>query len=150
MRLLHLGSMKESPSSLAQRILCGPYFPLLISNGIRFPFPRAKTQDPMTPSPLVSPVKHRYFFFPTWPLPDDSSRLRGKNLWPGRGLGHAAANILFAHMLVKFSLMHSHRRLFPRPAKSELSSGFVHAVGKVLQCLQARRIDGGHIAQRSR
>jgi hypothetical protein len=50
-------------------------------------------------------------------------------------------------MLVKFSLMHSHRRLFPCPTKNELSSGFVHAVGKILQCLQARGIDGCHIAE---
>ena len=66
---------------------------------------------------------------------------------PVEGFGHAAANILRAHMLVKFSLMHSHRRLFPCPTKNELSPGFVHVVGKILQCLQARGIDGCHIAE---
>ena len=68
-------------------------------------------------------------------------------LGPVEGFCHAAADILLAHMLVKFSLMHSHRRLFPCPTKNELSSGFVHAVGKILQRLQAGGIDGCHIAE---
>src|SRR5271157_1249427 len=86
MRRLHLGSMKESPSSLAQRILCEPYFPLLISNGIRFPFPSAKTHYPMTPLPLALPVKHRCFFGPRLSRPDVASPHRGTGLWLGRGL----------------------------------------------------------------
>jgi hypothetical protein len=39
---------------------------------------------------------------------------------PVEGFGDAAANILLSHMLVKFSLMHSHRRLFPCSTKDEL------------------------------
>ena len=66
---------------------------------------------------------------------------------PVEGFGYAAANILRSHMLVKFSLMHSHRRLFPCPTRNELSSGLVHAVGKILPRLQARGIDGCHIAE---
>ena len=46
MRLLHPGSMKESPSILAQRILCGPYFPLLISNGIWFSISQGEDSGP--------------------------------------------------------------------------------------------------------
>ena len=64
---------------------------------------------------------------------------------PVEGFGHTAADILRSHMLVKFSLMHSHRRLLPCSTKNELSSGFVHAVGKILQCLKASGIDSSHI-----
>jgi hypothetical protein len=50
-------------------------------------------------------------------------------------------------MLVKFRLMHPHLWLFSRSTKNELPTGFVHPVGKILQCLQAGGIDGGHIAE---
>ncbi len=66
---------------------------------------------------------------------------------PVEGFGHTAADILLSDVLVKFSLMHSHRRLFPCPTKYELSPGCVHAVGKILQCLQAGGIDSCHIAK---
>src|SRR5579864_2295774 len=50
-------------------------------------------------------------------------------------------------MLVKLSLMHSERGLFPGTAQNELPSGFAHAVRKILQCLQTRRIDGRHVSK---
>src|SRR5258708_37239517 len=64
---------------------------------------------------------------------------------PVEGFGHTAADILRSHMLVKFSLMHSHRLLLPCSTKNELSSGFLLAVGKILQCLKASGIDSSHI-----
>src|ERR1022692_4747955 len=66
---------------------------------------------------------------------------------PVEGVSHTSADILLAHMLVKFSLMHSHLRLFPCPTKNELSPGFVHAVGKILQCLKASGIDCSHVPE---
>ena len=57
------------------------------------------------------------------------------------------ADVLPAHMLVKFRLLHPHRWLFPCPTKNELPSGFAHPVGKILQRLQASGIDGRHIPE---
>src|SRR5579864_3071586 len=63
------------------------------------------------------------------------------------GVGYAPANILLAHMLVKLSLTHSQRRLFPGPAKNELPARFTHAVGKVFQRLETRGINRRHVSQ---
>jgi hypothetical protein len=61
--------------------------------------------------------------------------LGAQDLRTFEGIRHAPANILVADMLVKFSLAHSQRRLFPGTTKDELSSGFVHAVGKIFERL---------------
>ena len=50
----------------------------------------------------------------------------------------AVAHILGPDVLLKLSLMHESRRLFPGSAKNEFSSRFVYLVGQALQCLQAR------------
>src|SRR5579864_2629450 len=63
------------------------------------------------------------------------------------GVGYAPAHIFLAHMLVKLSLAHSQRRLFPGPAKNELPARFTYAVGKVFQRLESRGINGRHVSQ---
>jgi len=40
---------------------------------------------------------------------------------PVESICHALADVLLADMLVEFSVTHSFRRLFPCPAKNELS-----------------------------
>lgn len=50
-------------------------------------------------------------------------------------------------MLVKFSFVHSQRGLFPGSAQNELPARLVHAIGKILQRLQASGIYGGHIPE---
>ncbi len=69
--------------------------------------------------------------------------------FPGsiEGFCHTQADVFLSHMGVKFSLMEPFRRLFSRATKNELSAGFVHLVGKILQRLQAGGVDGRHIAE---
>jgi len=59
----------------------------------------------------------------------------------------AVAHILGSDVVLKLSLMHKSRRLFPGTAENEFSAGFVNLVRQALQCLEASGIDRGHVTQ---
>src|ERR1035441_5298184 len=108
---VHHSWMKGLLSSSAPPILCGPYFPSLICNAIRFLFPVLGVGTRCCRAP---PAIHRYFFGPRWPSWYLLRHLRVHDLSPIESVRHAVADVLLAHMLVKFSVMHSHLWLLSR------------------------------------